>query len=110
MSITGHRTEAVYNRYNIADLAYIAKATAKLEEEQKAVGDSQVASYEIQAEQPFRVEIELSQQDSWWAHQDLNLGQTDYECVPACESKQLPPANSMKNKAKAKAGQKHPAK
>jgi hypothetical protein len=39
--------------------------------------------------------------DSWWAHQDLNLGQTDYECVLACESNQPTPANSMKSIAAA---------
>jgi site-specific recombinase XerD len=58
MSITGHRTEAVYNRYNIADLADIAKATAKLDEEQKTLGDSQglakVASQGVQGPQPLK--------------------------------------------------------
>ena len=83
MSITGHRTEAVYNRYNIADLADIAKATAKLDDEQKTLGDSQglakVASQGVQGPQPLKVEVELSQRDGWWAHQDSNLGPTDYE-------------------------------
>lgn len=38
-----------------------------------------------------------------WAHQDLKLGQTDYECVLACDSNQPKPANSMKNQAEAQA-------
>jgi hypothetical protein len=83
MSITGHRMEAVYNSYNIADLADIAKATAKLDDEQKTLGGSQglakVASQRVQGPQPLKVEVELSQKDSWWAHQDSNLGPTDYE-------------------------------
>ena len=36
MKITGHRTESVYNRYNIVDLKDIAKATAALDAEQKS--------------------------------------------------------------------------
>jgi len=83
MNITGHRTESVYNRYNIADLADISKATAKLDAEQAKFENSQRTAKA--AENPFadnappQAEVKSVQPDAKWAHQDSNLGPTDYE-------------------------------
>ncbi|MGA3169051.1 MAG: hypothetical protein ABSF14_23375 [Terriglobia bacterium] len=40
---------------------------------------------------------------AWWAHQDLNLGPTDYECVLGSGSEQPTPTNIKKNLGKEQA-------
>ena len=67
MKITGHRTESVYNRYNIVDLKDIAKATATLDAEQDAENNKNSHNSATSGqpappqEQPLNVEVGVIQ-------------------------------------------------
>ena len=83
MAITGHKTESTYQRYNIVDLSRVSAATDVLDSQQrngpqahKPATNSQPAS--SQKERAERESVQ-NQGNEWWAHQDLNLGPTDYE-------------------------------
>ena len=49
----------------------------------------------VNASQPFD-----NPRDIWWAHKDLNLGPTDYECFPGSNSIQRRPTKPNKNQGK----------
>ncbi len=68
MKITGHRTESVYNRYNIVDLKDIAKATAALDAEQNTEHDQNSHNSAIKGQptspqgQTLNVEVEMTKE------------------------------------------------
>ena len=99
MKIGGWETEAMLRRYHIVDKTELIDASEKLDAEQAqsvqkpteqpAQQDTQrprvdCTSTTMEVSQPAseekgKGEVPQSQQDGWWAHQDLNLGPTDYE-------------------------------
>ena len=83
MAITGHKTESMYARYNIVDLSRISEATDILDAEQGNHPQAhKTATNGQSAPSDERLAVSKGTQnqgDGWWAHQDLNLGPTDYE-------------------------------
>jgi len=79
MLITGHETESCYSRYNIIDLDDIEEAIDKLDAEQNSHTSAIQQPSQHPQEEPLNVEVTLPKKDGWWAHQDSNLGPTDYE-------------------------------
>jgi integrase len=83
MAITGHKTESMYLRYNIVDLSRVSEATDILDADQgngsqahKVATNGQSASTQ---ENDALDETLQNQANARWAHQDSNLGPTDYE-------------------------------
>ncbi len=83
MAITGHKTESMYLRYNIVDLSRVSDATDIPDAEQKNESQAHKVATNGQSastqEEHAGDETLQNQANAWWAHQDSNLGPTDYE-------------------------------
>ena len=83
MAITGHKTESTYQRYNIVDLSRVSAATDALDGEQRSGSQAHKTATNSQPDPAQGKNAERkstqNQGNGWWAHQDLNLGPTDYE-------------------------------
>ena len=98
MKIGGWQTEAMLRRYHIIDKTELLDATAKLDAEQRQDAESAPKEAQQRVQQPQidyslttfhgfeqpnekleATEVQISQQDGWWAQQDSNLRPTDYE-------------------------------
>jgi integrase len=98
MKIGGWQTEAMLRRYHIIDKTELLDASAKLDAEQGQDPQPSRKAAQLPAQQSHidyslttsngleppnekleATEVQTSQQDGWWAQQDLNLRPTDYE-------------------------------
>jgi transposase InsO family protein len=79
MTISGHKTRSVFDRYDIASTKDLRDAARSLDDKQKSCSLATVKPVSKNGGDSLKGEVELSQQDGWWAQQDSNLRPTDYE-------------------------------
>ena len=98
MKTGGWQMEAMLRRYHIIDKTELLDASAKLDAEQGQVSQpsrkpaqqpaqksgidyslTTIHGFKQPNEKLEATEVQISQQDGWWAQQDLNLRPTDYE-------------------------------